>query len=337
MSALDKYYEYQIKNIKGYQPIQMSEFHFSHLSKKDFKIQKKKLLTIVKEYVQQYDDNEAKNLKFKTIENINYVKYLCDNKTQSFKFYINHHKIAGPDFLDVGKKLFGNKINDLPTTNINFLFKWYYTLLFLLSCIKLYFKPQCVISSNNTNIFYKFKIENVPNIKTKYALMHKMLTNLISVTPRNYFECWIPISFQSTSKNIANNMGVIPFTFKKNMSMLELQNTIESNKVLAVGSKNLLDTFTASTKFGTNKQDTLKKRVDIVISMINIIDDNNSGKITPNIVSSYFSKEMMTEYTYPIYLFSGTFYNEAHITQSVSMPDFDISQFCKNTGSIILN
>jgi hypothetical protein len=108
------------------------------------------------------------------------------------------------------------------------------------------------------------------------------------------------------------------------MSIIELQNLVERNKLMAIGSKNIMDKLCG--KFGNNTSTFLKSKIDVVLTLGNIF--GCPDYITKGIsnLNGFFGKEMVTNNNYPIYVWSLTLNNNVYITYSISMYGFNINK-----------
>ena len=122
-------------------------------------------------------------------------------------------------------------------------------------------------------------------------------------------ECWIPMGFIKTQNSPNNNIGILLFTFLRGMSLLEMQNQIEGNRYLLLGSYQY-----NKENNSVSTEENIKTKIDVVLTLANIIDND----IKVNWCTGGMYAKMNINSIYPFYIWGMTMNDEAHITYSVS-------------------
>ena len=172
-------------------------------------------------------------------------------------------------------------------------------------------------------------------ISTKFILIHKIMTNIMNATTCNVKKlvCWIPLGFEKTNNSPNNNMGITMFTFTRGMIAADVQQAISANAMIAIGSRQLLiDSYDIVPKFSSFIEKKLKKNIDVVITLANIID--NTIKVDEGYGGMYY--KMNVPYPYPYYVWGMTLDNCAHICYNVAHTSCNIEELVKIThGQIV--
>ena len=333
MSGLDRSFELASK-IKGYFPVQMATLFFSNDSESDFTYHVSELIRIINDYKQKFNTKEG--IQYTTPDKLKYIQMSVNSIHRRIDFYVNHKNLGGPDYINIAKMILNCDFNELARDEIATPIKWLYSMSFIMKSWKLYNKPENICVPTTT-IIYKMPVPRQKNIKTKYVLIHRLLTQTINASMREELICWIPLSFERTNNNNAiNNLGVLTVTFKRHMSVSKFAELIENNAHTPIGSKNLLDSLVGESDVGQEKSLSLKKRVDVVLSMFNTKSTGIKRTIDPNIISVYFGKEMQVDYTYPVYIFTITIDDIVHVTNSIGVADINTSELCRSVNGKIL-
>ena len=126
-------------------------------------------------------------------------------QTRTIYIAINHEVVGGGDYLLLGAVMFNGQTNSLIdepnmknitgyiyTTYSSLCFKWFVFR-------NLYYKPERIKKSNETNIRTKISMSDLKmdGVKTKYILVHKIMNVIMSSVPYNQLVCWLPIGFLS--------------------------------------------------------------------------------------------------------------------------------------------
>lgn len=332
----DEYYKCKLNTNKKFSPIQIGFFKIKSKSNEEFKKFIKEMIPRVNIFIKNkwtdYDNiiSEIKNinelLKLDCTK-IKVMKIFYNINTYSIYIIINHGVVGGGDYLELGKVLFMGESNSLIKYENNIIntflkFKFIYTIF-----TKLFFKKPLNRYLYDRVIYSKINLNNIQKtiIKTKYLLIHKLLSNIInSCKNRTTLVCWLPIGFQKYNNCPHNNMGIIIFTFNKNMTYLELQNEIENNKDLCIGShKCLIDSYNFNSTMSQHIESKIKKNIDVCITLANIYNN----KYTPHIFSfGMYYKMNMSDPPFPYYIGGFTINNTAHISYSVTDIDCDINK-----------
>ena len=333
MAAADKAFEV-MRRTKGCYPVQRATIFFSEDTPEGFEQQAEELKKRILEFKDGLPRPEP--LDYTSPQALKYLQLKIYPETQRIDAFINHENLGGPDYIEIITRLLDCDFNDLARDDYPSLLKWSYSLSFLMQSIKTYIRPANICVPT-TKILYTLPVPPKSVFKTKYVIIHDIISKTIDASPRTELTCWIPISFRRTSaRNAVNNVGVILFTFRKGMSIAELSASIESNKHTVLGSKNLMDSFATSTETGQENNIHLKKRVDVVLSMLHTKPTEVTPKLKPDKIAVYFGKEMSIDYNFPLYIFTITIGNTVHVTNSVSVPDFNTRKICQNVNGKIL-
>jgi hypothetical protein len=333
MAGSDKAFEL-MRRKKGFYPVQRATCFFSEETEEEFSAHADEFAKRVIEFKSRLPRPEP--IEYTKPELLKYVQLRVYPRIKRIDLYINHENLGGPDYIELVTRLIDVEFNDLARDNLPAPVRWTYSMSFLLKCVETYCKPANICVPT-TKILYTMKVPLKSAVRTKYVIIHEILSKTIAASPRPSLTCWIPISFERTkAKAAVNNVGVILFCFRKGMSVGELSSEIEGNKHTVMGSKNLMDSFASSTEAGQEKNTHLKKRVDVVLSMLHTKPTGVDPVIKPDLISVYFGKEMATDYNFPLYIFSITVGDTIHVTNSVSVPDFDTRKLCRDVGGKIL-
>ena len=333
----DDYYQHLIKKYENYNPIQLGYFKLKTESSNDFKIIIEKMEERVENHVKNNWKNTDENI-FSEIKEIEDIKKInCDKikvfiiryhlESKSIYIMLNHSVVGGGDYLILGTVMFEGKSNILLKEPDNSFYSRlicsFAKLDFKYKIFKdLYFK-QPRIRNNNEEIIQssinleKLKIEYSKNIKTKYLLIYKIMNNIMSST-RNTDKliCWIPVGFNKTKYSPNNNIGIIIFTFKRGMSLIEMKNVLDSNKHLAIGSRQTLIEDTNIPFIDKDRVERIiKKNIDVVLTLANIID--NKIKVDCASGGMYY-KINIADPPYPYYIWGTTMNGTSHISYNVS-------------------
>ena len=206
---------------------------------------------------------------------------------------------------------------------------------FLINNLKLIFKKPIPVNNYYNVIGHQKSIEKIENIKTKYVLVDKILNDIMNCCNYNELYCWFPVGFNRYPGCPNNNIGIITFNYKRGTTLEQLQNLIEKNKYMAIGSKNNMDKLSGSV--GGKCSNFIKRKIDVVLTMGNIF--GCPEYITNGIsnMNGFFGKDMITENNYPVYVWSLTLNDKAYITYSISMKDFNIEKCKQITNGKIIN
>ncbi len=336
MSALDKSYNTYKSNYVGYYPVHRFDICYENLCENELIEKEKYLISVIREFKNHLNKYQNEPLSYDKPENLKCLQYKFDKKNKIFYGYLNHQNLGGPDFLLLLKLATGHVFDNLVKDNINLIIKKYYATLTLYNSIELYLKPKN-ITGVVTKISSKMNIPPKNFFKTKVVIIFKYLYDLISCTDRKELHCFILMSFERNSNNSAvNNLGMLYVKFKKDTTMNELNDMLFRNSYSIIGTKHILDSQAMATDTGQQQQDHFRKRIDVILSMINLKSDGNTpDKINASQYRCYFGDEMNIEYAYPVYIFSLTINNKIHVTHSIAAPDINCKKLCKNiNGSI---
>jgi len=347
MKGEDNYYKNNIKNIKGYSPIQLGFFSVNCETKQEFLNlicdMKKRVEIFVKKNWNDIDDC----LFSEITENITTIDRISEIKVMLIKYNVeekiiyvilNHGRVGGGDYLLLGSVMFNGITNSLieePKKNIlTFLqtnIAKYYFQIYLIKY--LFFKKPRDRFMKEEIIESKIFLSGKKKVKKKYILIHKILTNIMaSVKDTEELVCWIPVGFIKTPSSPNNNIGIILFVFKKNMSLEKLEVLIEGSKYFAIGSHQLLiDSYYYNSnysKYSTNIENKLKKNIDVVLTLANIFDN----KININSAMGGMYYKMNKEGPYPYYIWGMTMNNVTYLTYSIADKLCNIDKLIINTN-----
>ena len=116
------------------------------------------------------------------------------------------------------------------------------------------------------------------------------------------------------------------------MSIICLQELIESKKHFAIGSRELLiDSYSTTSNF-ENEESKIKDNVDVVLTLANIID--NKHHISWGAGGMYY--KMDTICPYPYYIWGVTMDNKVHLTYSVFDKNCNIQNLVKETNGDLI-
>ena len=333
MAASDKGFEIARRE-KGYYPIQRVTCYFSRDTLEEFDAHTAEFCRRIMQFKAGLP--HAEPLEYGEASELKYMQLRINRSARRVDSFINHENLGGPDYINIVKLLLDCDFNDLATDKAPAPLKWSYSLSFIVKSIGTYLKPANICVPT-TKIFYTMPVPQKSVVKTKYAIIHDILSKTIRASPRQKLVCWIPISFERTGPDSpVNNVGVMLFEFKRDMNLGELVSELEFNKHTVLGSKTLLDSFAGGTETGQEKNTHLKKRVDVVLSMLHTKPTSVQPVIDPDEIAVYFGKEMSTSYNYPLYIFTITVKDKIHVTNSVSVADFNTRELCQSVGGKIL-
>ena len=342
----DEYYKIKLNINKNFSPIQIGFFKVNCNSNDEFKkfieVMIPRVNMFIKKKWKDYDNNivcEIKNLNELLkldCTKIKVMRLFYNINTYSVYIILNHGTVGGGDYLELGKVIFMGESNSLIKYENNTIINTYLKFKFFYNVFKkLYFKQPLNRYQFDRVIYSKIDLNNSQNklIKTKYLLIHNILSNIInSCKNRTNLVCWLPIAFEKYINSPNNNIGIIVFTFKKNMTQLELQNEIENNKDLCIGChKCIIDSYNISSTISHNIESKIKKNIDVCITLANIFNN----KYEPDIFSfGMYYKMNMSDPPFPYYIGGFTINNTAHITYSVTDIDCNINKLKELSNGI---
>ena len=158
---------------------------------------------------------------------------------------------------------------------------------------------------------------------------------IMSSVPYNQLVCWLPIGFKKSGSSPNNNIGIIPFCFTRGMTIAELANTLEKNKHLCIGSRQLLiESYKKSAEQTAETEMSMKSKIDVVMTLANILhyDDNNDGTSVTDANGGMYYK-MNANNRYPFYIWGMVMNGIAHITYSVNDAACDIGNLIVSTNA----
>jgi len=267
------------------------------------------------------------------------IKYVI--KTKTIYVLLNHERVGGGDYLVLGSFMFNGRTNSLlkePTSSyidvLKTRFAKYYCQYIVLS--KVFFKKPINCHKKVQIISSKVDIGTIQSLKigTKFMLIHTIMTNIMnSATNTDRFVCWIPLGFEKTQISPNNNVGIIVFTFVRDMTPSDVQNAISANSIMSIGSRQMIiDNYDSAPKSSTYIETRLKRNIDVVLTLANILD--NTVKIDAGYGGMYY--KMDTNNRFPYYVWGMTMDNEAHICYNVAHTSCNIDRLLIVTnGSII--
>ena len=264
------YEELKLSN-KMYIPIQLGCFQLNSYSEEEFILIMNQMKDRVGRFVSKNWTNIDTNL-FSEIENPDTIKNIdCSNikviqiyyhiGTRMIYILLNHARVGGGDYLVLGSVMFNGRTNSLlkePSDSfgdqMKSKFAKYYCQYKLFSEVLLkrpierYTKEQIIASKIDMN---EFKSSDV---KTKYILIHQILTNIMNsaTSDVNKLVCWIPLGFEKSYNSPNNNVGIVIFTFVRDMTPKDVEQAIASNAIMSIGSRQLLiDSYDRVPKYTT--------------------------------------------------------------------------------------
>ena len=347
----DKGYSIRKLANKDYVPVQLGCFKLNTYTDTEFVSIVSKMKDRVINYVMNNWTNFDENI-FDEIHNekdlekldcaqvkVLQIKYVL--KTKTIYVVLNHEKVGGGDYLVLGSVMFDGRTNSLlkePTSSyIDVLkthFAKYYcqyivlSKILLKSSIERYEKEQIIASKIDISTMKSSEIG------TKFMLIHTIMTNIMnSTTDTDKLICWIPLGFEKTKDSPNNNVGIIVFTYVRGMTPSEVKNAIVANQMMSIGSRQLLiDSYNSAPKSTTYIEDRLKRNIDVVLTLANILDNN--VKVDQGYGGMYFKMNYLD--IYPYYVWGMTLDSTAHICYNVAHTSCNIDRLLKITnGSII--
>lgn len=325
----DRYYQEMIKINKNFEPIQLGYFKLKCNTCDEFSNIIGLMINRVEKYVwDNWDDvddpiceelNNTNDLCYLNCKKIKVLKFLYHTNSKSIYIIINHAKVGGGDYLILGSKMFNGKTNSLISepndTIIDNIVCQLYKIRFMYYILSnIYFKDNRDVTKKETIINSIINLKDnkldYPNIKTKYIIIYKIMCNIMdSLINTDRLECWIPMGFIKTQNSPNNNIGILLFTFLRGMSLLEMQNQIEGNQYLLLGSYQYIKENNS-----VSTEENIKTKIDVVLTLANIIDND----IKVNWCTGGMYAKMNINSIFPFYIWGMTMNDEAHITYSVS-------------------
>ena len=346
----DNYYMNLIKKNNDYYPIQLGCFKVScNSNKEEYKFIIKKICKNVENYVKNNWKTYDSNICDELVETNDILKIDCTKiktiilryhiKSRILYLLINHSIVGGGDYLVLGSVIFNGKTNSLipepkdtikdkifiKLSKLHFMFDVFRFLYF--KTPRDVFKKETIIKSILDLNQMKFSF-----IKTKYIIISKILNIIMdSITDTNKLICWIPVGFQKSNKSPNNNIGIILFEYTRNMTIIQLQELIESKKHFSVGSRQLLiDSYSQDdTSKSENEESSIKHKIDVVLTLANIID--NKQHIIWGTGGMYYKMNTYPSRPYPYYVWGLTMDNKVYLTYSVSDKKCNIKNLIKET------
>lgn len=330
MNSEDFYYKEKIKN--GIYPLQIGKFVFK-TDKEKFEKIKDEMIKDTVTFKKKFLTKTNENIYFNNIDDLQVVQLKINEEKQKINFFLNHELVGGSDYISLGTHIFKGTGNSLVTyVDTSIFVKLFLAVMFIFYNIPLIFKKN-IKKLNGDYIklsINKIIIDNNIN-KKKYILIHSILNDLINNTKLDNLYCWLPIGFERYENCPNNNIGILTFNFKRNMTINELEKTIENRKFLVIGSKYIIDnsnTISQLKYFNLNRY--IRKKIDVVLTLGNIMGVPDYMDNSIHDLNGYFGKEMLDDTDYPFYIWGITINNKAYLTYNIKMENFNIDNLKKN-------
>ena len=348
----DKSYAILRSKYSGYSPIQLLQGNLTNYSVEEFTSIINDMTDRVTHFVHNRWDDYDDNLCEEIYDEQQLIGIDCCNiKVFQFKYIVknkaiyiifNHENMGGGDFLELFTIMFNGKSNTLleePTTGFVDLLKTEFAKMYcgymLVSKVLLKLpidrnkEPQIIQSMINVS-------EQKASIGSKFMLIHKIMTNIMNATKNtDNLVCWIPVGFKKSVGSPHNNIGVVVFTFVRDMTPSDVKDAIMENKMMAIGSRQLLiENYNDKPEWTSYIEEKLKRNIDVVLTMANIMEN------TVNISGMYCGMHyrMNMDSPYPYYISCLTMNGVCNTCYNVAHTSCDIEKLCKITnGSIITN
>jgi hypothetical protein len=348
----DKAYSIIRSKYKGFLPIQLVQGNLTNYSVEEFASimhgMEDRVVHFVHNRWDDYDDNLCEEIydeqelseidccKIKVLQ----LKYIV--KTKAIYIIFNHENMGGGDFLEIFTTMLNGKTNTLleePTAGFTDLLKTEFAKMYcgyiLVSNILLKFPidrhkdPQIIQSRINTR-------ELKSSIGTKFMLIHKIMTNIMTATKNtNNLVCWIPVGFKKSVGSPHNNIGIVVFTFVRDMTPSDVKDAIMENKMMAIGSRQLLiENYNDKPEWSSFIEQKLKQNIDVVLTMANIMENT----VEMESAGGGMHYRMNINHIYPYYISCLTMDGVCHASYNVAHTSCDTEKLRKITnGSIITN
>ena len=356
MSDITKGEDYYYKSLKdknnNFKPIQLGEFTFSELSDELFINTINKIRPKVIEFI-NHNWSDIDDIIFDELDNLNqWNQELIDStKVIIFRYYvptkkiylaINHAVVGGSYYILLAAIIFEGKTNTLleePTFNsiFEYLFIQYYKFkFFCFILINIYLKTPVLLRRKEELISYQIETNKLnKKLGTKYSLIYNILNNIMLSLPdyKDNLVCWLPMGFENSENSPKNNIGIIPFIFRRNMKEQDLKDTLINNRFYSLGSREFLLNSHNCIPYSVDIENRIKRNIDVVITLGNILldDDNCIGYNLTNSNGGMYNK-MNDEYGYSIYVWGFTINNKSYLTYSINNKDIDISKLIELTN-----
>lgn len=172
--------------------------------------------------------------------------------------------------------------------------------------------------------------------KNRYYTINYILNQICDSVDIRALKCWIPVGFKSTTKNV-NNVGILPFIYKKGMTNDQVKKTILANSCFAVSS-NICTKLVGkiNSKLYTNICEKTRKSIDVVLSMINLDDNCEDQAMSTKHIKDVSQSFTADTKSYPMYIFVGCHNKTCYITYRFDNAKVDYDKFLQNKNIIEL-
>ena len=346
------YIRLQKKN-KEYIPLQLGYFCLNTYTKEAFVIEieyiKKRVRCFITNYWKDIDSNLFCEIDDESdLSNIDY----CAVKVMLLRFHIesrsiyvilNHTRVGGGDYLELGSVMFNGTTNSLINEpkcktlidNCKLMYAKKFCQYKIMS--SLLTKPSLERYLKERIVGTKISVDGLMNesqsgnAKRKYVLVHSIMSNIINSIDSsvNKLVCWLPLGFKKQFNSPKNNIGIILFTFVRGMTPVGVERAIKKNASMAIGSRQILiDNYKSIPKRMTTIESKIKKKIDVVLTLANIMDTSVNVKHACG--GMYY--KMNTYSTYPYYVWGITLDNIAHVVYNVAHKSCNIEKLVELTG-----
>ena len=267
------------------------------------------------------DDSLNVKCVYEKLQHTHVIQMWRDITSRSIICGFNHARVGGGDFLDWAVHISGGYSNSLKDEKgwLGGLIALVRTILYIpfSPFVGKYAQPRgTVLTVEGASVLRTMKtMSRGPGVSTKYMLIHSILEDIVRGYPEEveHFTCWLPIGFKKGKRSPFNNVGILPFVYKRGESAAQVAASIEAVSFIAEGTNFWLRVASGFAAFKSAMM--IKKRVDVVLTLCKV----DSVKYPLKQIWSGFLRQNRL-FHYPVYVFGITLDSTCHLTYNIVDP-----------------